>query len=268
MVEVVQNPTAGVIAESSPTDFFHYIINNIGYLILAIILIGLTIGIIYIIRRWEEERQERDDPIYQNYKNIIRGCISQADISRIKKTWSPVNLFWFGLPFIKNEHSNKVVDYSNNLIGFYRGHMYSQDGCLNFLVYRTKFLFFEQKFIVKCPYNLKISVVDPKTKKKIKKTLNFNDYIIEVQNKDYKILCSNLEKLSYWWYPVYIAKNKEIVDLRNHMNEGLVEISNSELISRVLSLGGKQVEKAMLHNPELKFKQMEPQKTKHEEEGV
>jgi hypothetical protein len=272
MVQVVQQTVAQVPPES--TSLLAGFGANIGTILLVLIVAGLGFGIYFVIKNWNEERKERDDPIYQNYKNVLRACNLQKDNSRIRVSYSLWNLLWFGIPFKKIEQSNKIVDYSNNLIGYYRGHIKTQDGSLNLVVYKYKSWLglVEDIFVIKCPLKLKIRVPltekDPgfgKTDFRIE-VVDLKHQIRILSNKDFRINCANLEKLSYWYIPAYISEDEAILDLRSYVNGDFVEMSSSEMVSRVLSTGHKNVEKAMLHNPELKFQQLAPEKTKHEEE--
>jgi len=128
---------------------FEWIVGNIPWIMVAIVVVALAIGLYYVIRKLDDERKERDDPIYQNYKNIIKSCSQNADKSRINKKYAKINLLWLGIPVVWNDFSNKLYDYHNNFMGYYRGHSYSQDGSLCFLAYKSSFLFFETLFVLK-----------------------------------------------------------------------------------------------------------------------
>jgi len=108
------------------------------------------------------------------------------------------------------------------------------------------------------------TVKDKKTNKLKKVNLNFKDRIKWLGNKNIQILCLGSIRDSYFWFPNYMDQNLEVRDLRQYTNQLIIEDSHSEMVKRVLSSGAEQVERAMLHNPEVKFKQMTPQKTKTE----
>ena len=155
MVEVVHQTTAEAI--SSPFSFLYQIAQYWGYILIAIIGLILAIVIWVMWSKWEDERHERDDPVYEGYKNLIRDCELNKDRRKIRKTYSLANLLWFGLPFKRKEHSNVIIDYRDNIIGYYRGHSISQDGYYNLLAYKTKWLlFFEEIFLIRCPKQLDI----------------------------------------------------------------------------------------------------------------
>jgi len=281
MAQVVQEVTQQQVNNNSPVSFFMWLGHNWGYIVFALIVLILAIVVFYMLKKWEEERQERDDPVYQGYKNLIRDCELQCDKHRIRKTWSLINLLWFGLPIVKQEHSSKAVNYTNDNLGYYRGHSYSMDGYLNLLLYKEKFLiFFESLFLVRCPLQLYASVymrdpvtnkilVDSDGKKRItKKKVKFDKYIMFLNNGDMKINCTTLQKYSYFRYPVYVKENAEIVDYRQLLQDDIVVLGQDQMISRVLSTGAEMVEKAMMHNPHVQYNQKSPEKTVEEKKDI
>jgi len=276
MVEVVQKTTESSLI-GNPFSIVGDIAQYWGYIVLAIVLIILTIVIWQILAKWEDERKERDDPVYEGYKNLIRDCDQGKDKTRIRKNYRLINIFWFGLPFAKSEHSAKIVNYTNEFLGFYRGHSYSQDGYFNILAYKEKvFLFFEKTFLIRCPYYLTITVKKKGKDGKYlkdedgkfipeKKKIDYKDWVGELKNGDIKILCTSLQKLSYFRYPVYLDENKKIVDLRKQEKEDIIDLGHDQMLARVLATGSQMVEKAMLHNPNVQYEQKIPEKTKTEQ---
>jgi hypothetical protein len=154
------------------------------------------------------------------------------------------------------------------LIGYYRGSFVSQDmNSLNLVLYKTKsFLFFEDLFILKCPRTFEVKVKDKSKKNDIKK-IDFSSYVEELPNGDYRIYCASIQKFSYFWIPNYMWKNGVVYDMRKHLNENIIDLGYSEMITRVMSVGSAQVEKAMEYNPSVKYPQMTPKKTKKEDDG-
>jgi hypothetical protein len=263
MVQVVSNPVNQDTPAQSIFSGFDWLFAMAPWIIIAMLVIGLCIALFFVIRKLEDERKERDDPVYQHYKNIIKNCKQNATKYRINKKYSWWNLLILGLPLFKKDLSNKIYDYNNNLLGFYRGHTYTQDNSLCLLAYKTKFLFFENLFVIQCPLIITPKVLDKN--KKIKKVkLNFRDRIIFLPNNNIQIIALGVVKDSYFWFPNYMEQNLEILDLREYTNNLIVESSHSEMVKRVLSTGAQQVEKAMLHNSQLKYNQLTPQKTKIE----
>ena len=255
-----------------------FIQDNWIMIVISLVMLILGIVIVMLIAKLEEERKERDDAVYAGYKNICRDCRRQADDKKIRKTWSAINLFWFGLPFVKNEHSSRIVDYRGDLLGWYRGHAKSQDGTYNILAYRRKiFIFFEDEFVIKMPISIPIDIpildkitkqpkYDTKTGEIIKKrkVLNFSNWVDHLKNGDIKIHCEGLEKSGYYQLPVLIDKNKDVVDLRIELGERIIDHTYNTMLQRILSDGSRNVEKAMAHNPYLIYEQKSPEKTKEE----
>jgi len=269
VVQTLNNPstTDGV------TSFFSWLVSSTGYIIFAVLLIICAIVIWYIFKKMEEERIERDDPIYEAYKNTLRDCELQKDNARINKSWSLVNLFWLGFPIVKKEHSKRVLNYTNDIIGYYRGHCKTMDGFLNLMLYKEKlFGMFETKFILKCPLQIKNKVnlqdddgkvlvdEDGKPRQAIK-VIDYNDYVKTQANGDIKVMCASIQKQSYFRYPVYVTNDGSVVDLRKDFHASLIDIGYDQMMSRIMSTGSQMVEKAMLHNPNVKFEQLSPEKT-------
>ena len=72
------------------------------------------------------------------------------DKKRIRKKYRFINLLWLGIPFKWKEHSAKILDMKDDLIGYYRGHYESADGTINFLAYKNATLgIFEELFVIK-----------------------------------------------------------------------------------------------------------------------
>lgn len=137
-------------------------------------------------------------------------------------------------------------------------------------------------FIVKCP--MKIGVKTYKTDEKGVKlrdskgvyitqdeAVDYSDYVDFLENGDIKVYCSSIQKNGYFRYPVYMTKTKEIIDIRSQMSNLIVQDSQSKMLNRVLGDGAKMVERAMSHNPHVKYNQMSPEKTqaeKHEDSNL
>jgi len=264
MVEVIKGDVSGEAINQMPNPMaiFGWLGQHVVLIIFALLLVGMAIILFIILKKFEDERKARDDPIYEYYKNVVIACQGQADQNRIINNYSLKNILVFGLPIFRNEHSARILDYTNRLLGFYRGHFISQDGNLNFLVYKNKsFGIMEQRFVIRCPIQINLKTSNNQKNSNI---IDLKSFIGEYANGDYKINCCSVEKVSYFWVPVFIDNDMKPIDLRSKLNKSIVDIGYSQMVSRVLALGSKQVEKAMLHNPNLKFKQMEPEKTKAE----
>ena len=261
------------------TGFIQFLANSWGYFVFAIIIIIGGIIIYFILKKMEEERNERDDPIYQAYKNTMRDCELQQDPAKVKRTYKLINLLFMGLPIFKNEHSARILDFKNNVVGYYRGHTHCMDGYLNLRCYKTKiFLFFEDHFLIKCPLYLDIKVnktdelgniMKDEDGKKLTttKVVHLEKNIEYFSNGDIRINMASLQKISYFRYPVYLADSNLMVDYRMELQEDIINIGYDQMMSRVLATGSQMVEKAMLHNPHVKTEQLAPLKTKVEQQA-
>jgi len=284
MVEVVTSPSP----VRQTTGFFEgmvsFLHNNWGWLLFAMILCIVGIVLYYVVKKWEDERKERDEPGYQLYKSTIRTCKLQTDKKRIRKRWSWVNLLWLGIPIIMKEHSDKIVDMYNNLVGYYRGMYKGMDNSLNILMYKHKsFIFFEDLFILKIPLILKFKSIsdNPGEDKKSKKlnieqlesnakdyVINMNEYLYNMKNGDIKLLnCSGVERLGLYYYcPVFeLGKSLGVLDYRKVMEGVIVDKTYQVMLQRILNVGSRQMEKGMMFSPHLQYAQKAPEKTKAEE---
>jgi len=269
MAEIVQKVEP--ISNDGYMGIFQAIAQNWGYIVLAIFIVILAIILWVILKKWEDERKERDDPVYEGYQNLIRDCRLNADKKKIRLNYRLVNLLWFGIPLARKEHSAKIVNYTNSFLGWYRGHCHSQDGYFNILAYKTKFFFFiEECFLIRCAMQSKIKVADGldregRVKTKIK-VMDYKAWLGELANGDIKIKCTDLQKLSYFRYPVYLEADGTIIDMRRELKEDIIDLGHDQMLARVLATGSQMVEKAMLHNPNVKYAQLSPEKTKVEQE--
>lgn len=278
MVIVVQQPQSPLSqTTSSLSNIWNFFAENWWVFLAGLIIMIFGIAIYYILKSREEERKERDDVTYEDFKNTTRDCQLQRRPKLIRKKWSPINLLWLGLPIIKTDYSAKIVNYTNDILGYYRGETTKMDSTYNILCYKFKwFIFIEQQFLIKCPMKItvKMQKVDPLTNKVLKdskgqpiteeKIMDFSKFIDHQINGDIKISCTHLERVGYYRVPVYVTKDKEVLDIREYLGEKLMHSAYSSMLNKVLATGSKQVEKAMLHNPWLVYEQKAPEKTKAE----
>ena len=276
MVEVIKAPVVG--GEDGALSFLGWIWTNIWLIVIAIICIVLAFVIYYLFKRMEEERHERDDPVYERYKNYMRDCELNADKSKIRKNYSLVNLLWLGIPLVKKEHSSRIIGMSGELFGFYRGHSWSQDGYYILLCYKEKsFIFFESRFLIKVPYKVMVTVKkldkisgEPmldinKRPIPLRQIIDYSKFMDEFPNGDIRLWSPSLQKISYFRYPVFVDKDKNLIDMRGMIGTNIIEDSQTAMLGRILSTGSTMVEKAMLHNPNVKYNQLSPEKTKVEQ---
>jgi len=273
MVEIIVEPQAPIANTYGVMQgFLNFLHDNLVWMIVIVLLIIAFIVIYYLFANNEEKNKERDDPGYALYRNHQRTAKLRADDKRIRKTYSLKNLLWMGIPILWNEHSAKVINIENEIIGYYRGHFESMDNCLNLLVYRRKFfIFFEELFLVKMPLLLKINTAerDEKTKKMVtKERLISLDSLIEFwKNGSVKIHCTDIEKIGLYYYcPVFIIdKEKGKLDYRKVIEGAVVDQTYQTMIQRVTTEAQKTMERMPSFNPFIQYAQKSPEKTKVEE---
>jgi len=273
MVEVVSK--TNVVQNASPSNIIGFFVSNGPIILFALVIVILAIVVFFFIKKMQDERKERD-PFYQVFKNQKFDCIKNRDDNKIKKTYSPINILFLGLPILKQENSAKVVDYSNKLIGYYRGGSYTMDGFRNFVLYKKKFFFMEDLFVLKCPYTMKVKVykrdrdgnkILDKYQKPITQIqeVDYSYLIQDLRNGDVKINCSNIQKDGFFYYPVYLSKENNIIDYRTQIKKEIVDNTYSEIVNNILSTGSQMVESAMEHNPNMKYNQKVQIKNKEED---
>jgi len=225
----------------------------------VVMLLGLflfiAVSLIFVLRRQQElERQERDSEAYAMYNTVRADCKMNADPKLIKKNYSFLNLFWLGIPLKWNEHSAKLLDVDRNLIGYYRGHFDSQDGCRNYMVYKTKsWIFFEDLFVVRYLRKVSFDNVDDKTKKKKSKTINFDNLVTKDRhNDDIHIRCVGVQKITiYYRTPnfIYDLVDRDVIDLRTKTQGSIMEDTYKLAYERQINQSAKTVRKAVEGNP-------------------
>jgi hypothetical protein len=151
---------------------------------------------------------------------------------------------------------------------------------LNYLVYKSKiFIFFEDLFVIKVPLQLKIKVkkrnkdgefiIDKATKKAVlnEKTLKLSYLINHLSNRDIKIYCIGLEKVGIYYYcPVFITdKGDGVLDYRQFTEGAVIDSTYQIMVSRILNQSAQSMEKAINLNPNIKYNQALPEKTKEEQ---
>jgi len=285
---VTEQGQGGAIAGSNVLrDFINFLSNSWPYLLIAIVLIILAIIIFYLINKLEDERKERDEPGYQVYKSVKMACELNKDERLIRKTFNPATLFFILFPpflwlmfVLKKEHSAKVLDYQNNLLGYYRGDYVGMDNTWNLLVYKSKWLiFFEKTFVIKIPlsFQVKRKVKDKKGRIMLEKDnktpiikeeyVDLKKFIQRLPNGDIKLQATSVEPVGlYYKCPVFIIpQTGGVVDYRSLLEGAIVDNTYQVMASRLLNLGARQMEKGMLFNPDLQYKRLAPEKTKEEE---
>jgi len=294
MADVVQRPPMTGIDDTWGFigGIWEFLKANWGYFLCGIVIIVLFIVIYILFIKKEEADKERDEPGYQLYKATKASCELNANPKFIRRTWNWKTLIWFVPPLtpffwltfiIKNEHSIKVLNHREELIGYYRGHCKSMDGTINYLLYKKKsFIFFEDLFILKIPLQFKIKKkvrrLDKNNKPELDAKKNYlydlkevkiplNEFLKNMPNKDVRLQATSVEKIGIYYYcPVfYLGDETTVMDYRTLMDGAIVDNTYQIMTTRLLNIGAKQAEKAMLHNPDLLFSKMKPEKTAEEE---
>jgi len=277
MADVVVAPVQSI--SNFLNEFFGFIGDYFGLLVAAIIIFILGIVIYMVLKKWEDEKKERDEPGFQVYNNLKRTCMLRAKDYKIRKT---VAWGWFFFPplfwmawLLKKEHSNKLVNQFDNLIGYYRGECTSMDGSINYLVYKNKLMgLFESLFIVKIPIQLKLKkqVYNEKTGESIKgrfnaEIINLQQLIKELPNGDLKLQCTDIERLGQYYYcPVFVINERGVIlDYRQILEGTIADNTYQAMVQRLLNVGARQMERGILLNPNLVYNQKLPEKTKEEE---
>jgi len=263
MTTVQVNPTQAITQATSPIrmviDFF---VNYWGYIV-SLIVIAVTIGIAYAFYSiLKKERLERDSEAYANYNNTVADCKINCNKLWVKANYSFVNLFWLGIPFKVSEHSAKLIDADRQLMGYYRGHFEAQDGTINYLVYKNKFLgIFEEQFLIKIPKKVKFVLgnirkpTHSKTKNIIDSTkykeINFKEFLSTNNwNYDIQFQAIGVQKISQFYRtPNFIYKDREVIDLRQHMLNTINDDTWRLGWERMVNLNTKITRKAVEGNP-------------------
>lgn len=274
VIEPMSN-TASVGSSGNPLSQVGEILNAIftnGFVVFLVILILLGVGVVALIiwkMKKESELHEQDNPVYAQYKSHLRSSVSNKVPSWIKKTYSLKNILLFGLPIFWNEHSLKLTDLNNNLIGYYRGQTQTHKGETIYCVYKKKsWIFFEDLFLIRTInnyiYQTKKEIKDTKGKvldfEIITENTNFDNYYrLLPQEADYRnkkileIQCIGIEEDGFYYTPSYTTKDEKgrtmVMDLRPEFRRNLKEYTTDEQYKRLLRDSGTSVDEAIRTNP-------------------
>jgi len=277
------NIVLGATFETEPTppitssanvirDSVTFLQNNWAWMVAIMIIIILGVIIYMVFKKLEKERLERDEPGFELYNNVLKTCNLYKDKTKIKRKYSMLNVFFFGLPLIWREHSNKILDSDHNIIGWYRGHFESMDNSLNLLLYKTtSFIVFENKFVLKIPFL--ISYEEAKEEngktKRIKREISLKEYVHWLPNGDLQLdNCVSVEKLGIYYYcPVFLTTLGKKLDYRKVIEGAIIDETFQIMNQRIVNAGARSMEKGIQMNPNVKASQVIPKKTK-EEAGI
>lgn len=219
----------------------------------------------------EDTLRERDDVNYAVYKGALRDTLHNQYAHWVHKTYSLKNILLLGIPIFWNEHSLKVIDINETLLGYYRGHKTTFKGETIYCLYKTKRLFiFENLFLLRCmdthTYEEKIEemVSVGKEKKKVvtisEKVDNFEkfyEWLPQNTNKrllkTMKIQCDGLSEDMYFRIPNYLRSgdNNRLVamDLRPEFRKNTKEYALNEQYSRTITDLHRNIDESARSNP-------------------
>lgn len=288
MAEVVENPppTGGNVG-GTWNSFVHIIANYWWVLLLFGLLIAVIVVCFMIWKKKEENDRRRDSAVYATAMNLYGSAEHNANEKWKRKYYSWWNLLWFGIPFKWNEHSVHIVDVDRNLLGYYRGHTYTQDGDLVILLYKYRIWLglVEDKFLLYCPLKLRVPKLteDKKTKKPVIMKNEDGKIVYEYEPlpKDFikydtergneiRIKCNTITKQgNYYFFPNYIfvtEDGQKHIDLTDHITQQIAKTNYYVALENGYSDMSRVAGRAVEVNPHLRFKQKEPEKEKQIEE--
>jgi hypothetical protein len=263
--------------------FFMFLAKYWLWFVTAIVIMIILGVLVWLVFTWNDKLAKDDSPGYELFTNIVKQCRMNADKSKIKETYSLLNLFFLGLPIFKNEHSAKLIDANNKSMGWYRGHSDTMDNYRNFLIYQTKkWLVIPETFVVRVPLGFDVEKearedengkpIEPNKKGEYPKKriyVPLEKWSGWVSNGDYKINSFSLEKGGkYYFFPVFNVFENGYVSKFNYkeMLEGAVSSDTTQvMVQRLLNLGARQMEKGIAMNADIKAQQVTPKKIKTEE---
>jgi len=226
-------------------------------LFLVVVAIGVIIGVIWYFRRKTEElERERNDFLFEEYNKNLRDATVNAHSSWVKRKR------YFFFPVLYKDLSLRVLDYRNELIGYYRGHSYKNDGTLVVALYRTKkWLVLEDVFLLKIPirYEWKVDGVV--------KNINFEreGFVQWLPNSEspqsLRLSCSSVELFDqYFRVPVFVTpKGVTGVDLRGLYGDVFTTVRTDSLLKSALREGTSAIRDAFRQNPDLGYRQRVPE---------
>lgn len=279
--EQAQNLNQGFTMDGL-TSFFS---NPIFLFVLLIILILIVIVIFWMARQKKEDAfKERDDVNYAVYKRSLRDCLHNAYQKWINRTYSLANILVLGIPLFWKEHSLRVIDINDTLLGYYRGHKVTEKGETIYCLYKTKrFFILENLFLLRCmdtwTYENKIEEENPKTKKKeIKLTTevrtfeNFYEWLPKNVNKSLysalKIQCDGISEDAYFHIPNYLRKSGDkgliAMDLRPEFRFNTKEYTMNEQYWRSITDLSRNIDESARSNPAIAQGRYKAEKTEEE----
>lgn len=289
MAEIVQNAAPSGNVGGAWNAFLNILVNYWWVLLLFGLLIGVIIVAFVIWKKKEENDRRRDSAVYATAMNLYEATAHNAKPEWIRNYYSLWNLLWFGIPFKRIEHSVRLVDRDRNVLGFYRGHAYTQDGDLVFLAYKNKIWLglVEDKFLLYCPMKIRHPVMKQvKTKGKVEleqlKDKNGNpvfnyqelpkNFIIYDTEKgnEIRISCNTITKQgNYYHFPNYVfaTENSERhLDLTEHISSTIAKVNYLVQLENAYGDMSRSMGRAVEVNPYLRIKQKEPEKEKQIDE--
>jgi len=291
MAQVIEPSSQVASNGGSLTGIFDFVnaIFTSGFVVLIVILIILGIGVavfIYMKMQRENALKEKDDTIYAQYKSHLRTSVQNVRQEWIKQTGSLWNILFLGIPLIKKEHSLKVVDLNNNMIGYYRGQTITHKKETIYCLYKTKtWFFFENLFLLRCINSFNYQNRVPKLDNKgneikgeyelVTKDVSIDKFYkflpLEADKRYKKVLeiqCYGVEEERYYFTPSYVTIDEKglerIADFRPEFRHNLKDYSVDEQYRRFVSESGRAVDGAVRTNPHVQANKHWIEKTEEE----
>lgn len=262
MAEIVQNAPAES-AGNTLTNFLGFLAQYWWVFVVFAVIAGLIILAFYIWKKKEENDRRRDSAVYATAQNLREAAELNANTSWMRRSYSLWNLCWLGLPLKWNEHSMTLRNIDRQVLGWYRGHTYAQNGDLIVSFYKTKFLFFfEQKMLVYLPMSF---INEGKSYK-----LPSDCAVFDERDHELRIKCTSLVRQgNYYLFPSYVfvkENEKHAIDLTQHIADAIARTNYLVQLETSYADMSRAVGRAVEMSPGLRMVQKEPEKEKEIDE--
>ena len=268
---------------------FNFFLNPVVLFIFAFIILIIVIVVFVVMKQKKEDSlKERDNINYALYKSTMRSCLHNSNPKWINKTYSLKNILFLGIPIFWNEHSLKVVDQNDVLMGYYRGHKTTPKGETIYCLYKTKrFLILENLILLRTinshNYENKVELIDDKTKKSTGKFKtdykeiefsNFYEWLPKNVNQSLyttlKIQCDGINEdgSSYFYIPDYIRNDGTgkvfSMDLTPEFRKNQLDYTANEQLWRTITDLSRNIDESARSNPHVALDRHKIEKTDEE----
>lgn len=243
-LEMQQIVRAVPVAQSTPTpqpDLWTQIASFLPIFMVLVVVAVIGLIIIYLLKKKKEREKET---IYkEDYYSIIDSCKKLKDPDYQKQILGiPKSIIARGVPIILNypptrpsrRYIESKIDIKTDplkptVIGRYRGHCNTMDGCINILVASTKhkvLFIFPRLFVIKLRKGVKKRVIDDNDKERKKvKTIDIPADSYNMSSEMIQIDCFGITPIGEFYYPVNIDKDGRIVDTRSFVYYDNIEVA-------------------------------------------